>query len=299
MRTWIACAGWWCVVSLGQAQEHAPPAAVPAPPQSASAAASSAASASSAAAAASSPHAATPESTPPPAAAPASAPAPAMEQSPPQTVTITANGDARPPRVRFTAYRESYLTAKKVWQVSSGSVVMALRLIPAKLSATIDDVRVALQGNGAPIPIKVSEGGVFVVPLNDDIAAQDGTFLVNKGKGELTANIVIQPAVARDAWNVTRVGQVLQDARRAVRAITPWYKRPFASEVQSLAFCAAETGSALRLMDGEQLIATLPMNEPAVNDINQPVFCKIFDGEDKYPGHYRVVLPEQATVLLL
>jgi hypothetical protein len=87
-------------------------------------------------------------------------------------VTITANGDAKPPRIRFTAYRDSYLTARKVWQVSSGNVVMALRLIPAKLSATIDDVRVALQGNGPPIPIKVSEGGVFVVPLNEDIAAR-------------------------------------------------------------------------------------------------------------------------------
>lgn len=279
MRTWIACAGWLCVVSLGQAQEHAPPPAVPAPLHSASVPpAMDAASAT--------------------AAAPA-APAPAEDALPSQTVTITANSDAKAPRIRFMAYRESYLTARKVWQVSSGSVVMALRLIPAKLSATIDDVRVALQGNGAAVPIKVSAGGVFVVPLNDDIAAQDGTFLVNKGRGELTANIVLQPSVARDAWNVTRVGQVLRDARRAVRAITPWYKRPFASDVQSLAFCATERGSALQLMDGEQLIATLPMHEAAVNDINQPVFCKIFDGEDKYPGHYRVILPEQAAVLLL
>ncbi|MGX9698400.1 hypothetical protein ACWYXK_15540 [Janthinobacterium lividum] len=287
MRTWIACAGWLCVVSLGQAQEHAPPPAVPAPLQSASV-----------------PAAVSPPLAPATPAIPAAALAPAPAASadealPPQMVTITASSDAKAPRIRFTAYRESYLTARKVWQVSSGSVVMALRLIPAKLSATIDDVRVALQGNGAPVPIKVSSGGVFVVPLNDDIAAQDGTFLVNKGRGELTANIVLQPSVARDAWNVTRVGQVLQDARRAVRAITPWYKRPFASDVQSLAFCAAERGSALQLMDGEQLIATLPMNESAVNDINQPVFCKIFDGEDKYPGHYRVVMPEQATVLLL
>lgn len=273
MRTWIACAGWLCVVSLGQAQEHAPPPALPAPPQSASVPSVT-------------------DAVPPPVA-------PAEDALPSQTVTITANSDAKAPRIRFTAYRESYLTARKVWQVSSGSVVMALRLIPAKLSATIYDVRVALQGNGAAVPIKVSAGGVFVVPLNDDIAAQDGTFLVNKGRGELTANIVLQPSVARDAWNVTRVGQVLHDARRAVRAITPWYKRPFASDVQSLAFCATERGSALQLTDGEQMIATLPMNEPAVNDINQPVFCKIFDGEDKYPGHYRVVLPEQATVLLL
>jgi hypothetical protein len=278
MRTWIACAGWLCVVSLGQAQEHAPP-AVPAPLHSASVPPVS-------------------DAVPAP-LAPVTA-ASADEALPPQTVTITASSDAKAaPRVRFMAYRESYLTARKVWQVSSGSVVMALRLIPAKLSATIDDVRVAVQGNGAPVPIKVSSGGVFVVPLNDDIAAQDGTFLVNKGRGELTANIVLQPSVARDAWNVARVGQVLQDARRAVRAITPWYRRPFASDVQSLAFCAAERGSALQLMDGEQLIATLPMSEAAVNDINQPVFCKIFDGEDKYPGHYRVVLPEQATVLLL
>ena len=290
MRTWIACAGWLCVVSLGQAQEHAPPPAVPAPLQSASVPP---------AAAVVSPPVSPPLAPAIPAASAPEVTAPAEEALPPQTVTITANSDAKAPRVRFTAYRESYLTARKVWQVSSGNVVMALRLIPAKLSATIDDVRVALQGNGAPMPIKVSDGGVFVVPLNDDIAAQDGTFLVNKGRGELTANIVLQPAVARDAWNVTRVGQVLRDARRAVRAITPWYKRPFASDVQSLAFCAAERGSALQLMDGEQLIATLPMNEAAVNDINQPVFCKIFDGEDKYPGHYRVVMPEQATVLLL
>ncbi|MGK5059637.1 hypothetical protein ACQ4WY_22145 [Janthinobacterium sp. LB2P49] len=289
MRTWIACAGWLCVVSLGQAQEHAPPSAVPAPLQSASVPPAAAI---------------VPPPLVPPPLAPATpaapvAPASAEDALPSQTVTVTASSDAKAPRVRFTAYRESYLTARKVWQVSSGSVVMALRLIPAKLSATIDDVRVALQGNGAPVPIKVSDGGVFVVPLNEDIAAQDGTFLVNKGRGELTANIVLQPSVARDAWNVTRVGQVLRDARRAVRAITPWYKRPFANDVQSLAFCAAERGSALQLMDGEQLIATLPMHESAVNDINQPVFCKIFDGEDKYPGHYRVVLPEQATVLLL
>ncbi|MGX9772099.1 hypothetical protein ACWYXN_01195 [Janthinobacterium aestuarii] len=290
MRTWIACAGWLCVASLGQAQEHATPPAVPAPLQSASVPP---------AAAVISPPVSPPLAPAIPAASAPEVTAPAEEASPAQTVTITASSDAKAPRVRFTAYRESYLTARKVWQVSSGSVVMALRLIPAKLSATIDDVRVALQGNGAPMPIKVSDGGVFVVPLNDDIAAQDGTFLVNKGRGELTANIVLQPAVARDAWNVTRVGQVLRDARRAVRAITPWYKRPFASDVQSLAFCAAERGSALQLMDGEQLIATLPMNEQAVNDINQPVFCKIFDGEDKYPGHYRVVMPEQATVLLL
>ena len=259
-------------MSLGQAQEHAatPPVMPPAMPAASEA------------------------------APPVARPVPVADgEAPPQTVTITASSDLKPPRIRFTAYRDSYLTAKKVWQVSSGSVVMALRLIPAKLSATIDDVRVALQGNGAPIPIKVSEGGVFVVPLNDDIAAQDGSFMVNKGKGELTANIVIQPSVARDAWNVTRIGQVLHDAKRAVRAITPWYKRPFANDVQALAFCAAERGSALQLVEGEQLIATLPMNEPAVNDINMPVFCKIFDGEDKYPGHYRVVLPEQAKVLLL
>jgi hypothetical protein len=217
----------------------------------------------------------------------------------PQSVTVKASNMAAPPRVRFTAYRDSYLTAKKVWQVSRGNVVMALRLIPAKLSATIDDVRVALQGDGAPVAIKVGEGGVFIVPINDEIAAQGGSFLINKGRGELTANMVIQPSVARDAWTVSRVAQVLRDARLAVHAITPWYKRLFSSEVRALAFCAPERGSALQLMQDQQLIATLPMNDAAVNDINLPVYCKMFDGEDKYPGHYRVVMPEQATVLIL
>lgn len=287
----IACAGWLCAVSPGHAQEaQTPPAVTPQeqpavpPPHEAPALSS-------------------------PAAAPVPAvPAPAAETEPvasellevtPQSVTVTANNMAAPPRVRFTAYRDSYLTAKKVWQVSRGNVVMALRLIPAKLSATIDDVRVALQGDGAPVAIKVGEGGVFIVPINDEIAAQDGSFLVNKGRGELTANMVIQPAVARDAWTVARVAQVLHDARLAVRAITPWYKRLFSSDVRALAFCAPERGSALQLMQDQQLIATLPMMDAAVNDINLPVYCKMFDGEDKYPGHYRVVMPEQATVLIL
>ena len=285
----IACAGWLSAVSPGHAQEaQTPPAVTPqeqpavAPPHEAPALSS-------------------------PAAAPVPV-APAAEPEPvasellevtPQSVTVTANNMAAPPRVRFTAYRDSYLTAKKVWQVSRGNVVMALRLIPAKLSATIDDVRVALQGDGAPVAIKVGEGGVFIVPINDEIAAQDGSFLVNKGRGELTANMVIQPAVARDAWTVARVAQVLHDARLAVRAITPWYKRLFSSDVLALAFCAPERGSALQLMQDQQLIATLPMMDAAVNDINLPVYCKMFDGEDKYPGHYRVVMPEQAMVLIL
>lgn len=288
----IACAGWLCAMSPGHAQEAQtlPPAVTvqeqpPLPQQQELPA------------------------TPAPAAPPAQDATPAVPapepvasellEVTPQSVTVTASNMAAPPRVRFTAYRDSYLTAKKVWQVSRGNVVMALRLIPAKLSATIDDVRVALQGDGAPVAIKVGEGGVFIVPINDEIAAQGGSFLVNKGKGELTANMVIQPSVPRDAWTVARVAHVLHDARLAVHAITPWYKRLFSSEVQSLAFCAPERGSALQLMQDQQLIATLPMNEAAVNDINQPVYCKMFDGEDKYPGHYRVVMPEQATVLIL
>ena len=295
MRTWIACAGWLCAVSLGHAQEVPAPAAKPpaVPVQEQPATVPQESQAAPVPAVTESAAQPVPEQhTPAPVAA-------ELLEVAPQSVTVTAAPPGIAPRVRFTAYRDSYLTAKKVWQVSRGSVVMALRLIPAKLSATIDDVRVALQGDGAPIPIKVGEGGVFIVPLNEEIADQRGSFLVNKSKGELTASMVIQPSVARDAWTVARVAQVLHDARLAVRAITPWYKRPFASDVQSLAFCAQEQGSALQLMQGEQLIATIPMNQPAVNDINQSVYCKAFDGEDKYPGHYRVVMPEQATVLLL
>ncbi len=295
MRTWIACAGWLCALSLGHAQEVPPP-VVTAQEQPASTPPDSPAAPAPAPAPAPEPTPPVPEAAAPQAPAP---PASELLEVTPQSVTVTASNMAAPPRVRFTAYRDSYLTAKKVWQVSRGNVVMALRLIPAKLSATIDDVRVALQGDGAPVAIKVGEGGVFIVPINDEIAAQGGSFLVNKGKGELTANMVIQPSVPRDAWTVARVAHVLHDARLAVHAITPWYKRLFSSEVQSLAFCAPERGSALQLMQDQQLIATLPMNDPAVNDINQPVYCKMFDGEDKYPGHYRLVMPEQATVLIL
>jgi len=298
MRKWIGCTAWVCVVALASAQEvtsaqheamqtpaqHAVQDAVPEPVQPERKPEA---------------QAVVPEVPPEPAHQPVETAEPATPLQAPQTVTVKGSSDAAAPRVRFTAYRDSYETAKKVWQVSRGNVVMALRLIPAKVNATIDDVRVALQGNGAPVAVRVAEGGVFVVPINDEIAAQDGSFLVNKGRGELTASMVIQPSVPRDAWTMERVGHVLRDARLAVRAITPWYKRWFSSDVKSLAFCAPERGSALQLKEGEQLIATLPMSEAAVNDISQPVYCKMFDGEDKYPGQYRVVMPEQATVLIL
>ncbi|KAB8044343.1 hypothetical protein [Janthinobacterium aquaticum] len=299
MRKWIGCTAWFCVVALASAQEAMTPASnatmqtpaqhavqdatpEPAQPERKPEA-----------------QAALPAVSPEPAHQPVETVEPATPLQAPQTVTVKGSSDASPPRVRFTAYRDSYETAKKVWEVSRGNVVMALRLIPAKVSGTIDDVRVALQGNGAPVSVRVTEGGVFVVPINDEIAAQDGVFLVNKGRGELTASMVIQPAVAREAWTLERVAHVLRDARLAVRAITPWYKRWFSSEVKSLAFCAPERGSALQLKDGEQLIATLPMSEAAVNDINQPVYCKMFDGEDKYPGQYRLVMPDEASVLIL
>lgn len=325
MRKWIGCAAWLCFATLASAQEAAAPAHHEAGPEAQTVAADNAQETAGQvreqalilepqqepkqeqqqeqqqsqqqeqpppAQPEASPEAAAVDSAAPPAAAPAGLEAP-------QTVTISASSEANPPRVRFTAYRDSYETAKKVWQVSRGNVVMALRLIPAKVNATIDDVRVALQGHGAPVSVRVAEGGVFVVPINDEIAEQDGSFLVNKGRGELTASMVIQPAVPREAWTMERVAQVLRDARLAVRAITPWYKRWFSSDVKALAFCAPERGGALQLKQGEQLIAILPMSEAAMNDINQPVYCKMFDGEDKYPGQYRVVMPEQATVLIL
>lgn len=317
MRKWIGCAAWLCFATLASAQETAALAHHEAGPAAQEAAGQMRAQAliqepQQEPKQEQHPHeqsdeqperrqppaqpetepAAAADSTAPPAAAPAGLEAP-------QTVTISASSEANAPRVRFTAYRDSYETAKKVWQVSRGNVVMALRLIPAKVNATIDDVRVALQGHGAPVSVRVAEGGVFVVPINDEIAEQDGSFLVNKGRGELTASMVIQPAVPREAWTMERVAHVLRDARLAVRAITPWYKRWFSSDVRALAFCAPERGSALQLKQGEQLIATLPMSEAAMNDINQPVYCKMFDGEDKYPGQYRVVMPEQSTVLIL
>ncbi len=202
-------------------------------------------------------------------------------------------------RERLVPYKESYEMAKKVQMATEGRVALALRLIPSKPNVRIDDVQLSLEGETESIPINVLAGGIFVVPVNDDIAKQNGSFSVNKKKGDLGARLVLVPSVARKDWTIGLMRQVVAGAQSAAIKITPWYERAFMTKITSIAVCSSEAGAPLQVMNGNDVVAKFQMNEKATDDADRPVFCKHFNGDDKLDEHLTVAIPDGAQVVLL
>lgn len=217
------------------------------------------------------------------------------EDMPSPVTTVEVSGV----RERLVPYQESYDIAKKVQVVSNGRVALALRLVPAKPDVRVDDVQLWLDGLNESIPIKMLDGGIFVVPINDQIAEQKGSYSINKKKGDLNAFIALVPAVEKNDWTIGLMKQVVANSKNAIDKIVPWYQRPFAMRVDSVAICGKEAGMPLQVMNGDKLIATLSADKKATNDVGGLVFCKFFNGEEKFDDNFRVVVPEGAEALLL
>lgn len=224
-----------------------------------------------------------------PQSAPAAPPAEVKEQVP-ETVEIKAA------RTRIVQYKDWYEMGKKVRDASSGRVALALQLIPANKDVKVSDVRLWLETDEKVIPIKVMEGGVFVVPVEDQMAAQGAQFSVNKKKGELQAKIIILPNVERDAWTIGLMKQVVSESRDAVKKFTPWYQRPFIRNINAISVCAKNTGGSVQVLDGDKAVASVEMDKEDKNNIGQTVYCKHFNGEDKFADSYKVAIPSQAEV---
>jgi hypothetical protein len=215
------------------------------------------------------------------------------DEAPPAT-TIEIQGV----RERLVPYKESYEMAKKVQVASEGRVALAFRLVPTKPNVRIDDVQIALEDDTESIPINVLSGGIFVVPVNDAIAKQDGSFSVNKKKGELGARITLVPSVQKE-WTIGLMRQVVSDAQAATNKIVPWYQRAFATKITSIAVCSSEAGVPLQVMNGKDVVAKFQLNEKATDDVDRPVFCKHFNGDDKLEENLTVAIPDGAQVVLL
>lgn len=202
-------------------------------------------------------------------------------------------------RTRLVPYKESYELAKKVQLATAGRGALGLRLVPARPEVRVDNVKLWLEGEDKSLPIPVSDGGIFVAPVKDEIAASDGRFAINKQKGDLTARIVVLPAVARDAWTIGAVRQSIADARAAIDKFTPWYQKPFAMRVNTVSVCTRKAGVPVKVMQAETVVATLPTSEPARNDADQPVYCQHFRGDEKCDQASVLSIPEDAQVLFL
>ncbi|WP_157814719.1 hypothetical protein [Janthinobacterium sp. 64] len=201
-------------------------------------------------------------------------------------------------RVRFVSYKESYALAKKVQIATSGRVAMGLMFTPAKPGVQINDIQLWLDGEQSSTPIKVTKG-IFVVPVNDEVAEQNGSYSINKQKGELNVRITVLPAIANNAWTIGKVRQSIIDATNAIDKFTPWYQKPFAMKVNSVGVCSSEAGAPVKLMNGDVVVTALVTSEKNTDDSGHQVYCQSFASDAKYDDNLRIDIPDNAQVLFL
>ena len=213
--------------------------------------------------------------------------------TPPQAVEIKAV------RERLVPYKDSYEMAKKLQQASNGHVALGVHLMPTKADVRMDDIRIWLESDEKSIAIKMREGSIFMVPVDDQIAAEKGNYSVNKKKGDLSAAIVILPGVPENEWTIGLMKQVIGEANVAIKKTTPWYLMPLIVSVKSVAVCSKQPNVNVQIMDGVTVIATVATKTAAKNDSGEPVFCAFFDSHTEYADGLHVSVPESAEVLLL
>jgi hypothetical protein len=217
------------------------------------------------------------------------------DAAPIQTVEVKAV------RTRLVAYKTWYERARQVRDVSEGRIALGLRLAPSRPGTSVRNLQLALEAGDAVRPVPIDETGFFVVPVDDAIAARDGAFAINRKSGTLSATAVLVPTLARGEWTFDAVKRLMADARAAAGRLTPWYLKPavaLSSPIHSVSVCSARTGEVVKLVQGETTSA-VPLDEAARDEAAPGMLCHHFSGKEKLDGGARLVLPEDAQVLLL
>jgi len=214
-----------------------------------------------------------------------------------QTVEVKAS------RTRLVPYRDLfYPMAKAVQQALGGRAALAVQLRPTHQGVRLDDLQVWLEGGNESLPVARQADGLFMVPVNDRMAEDSGHFLINKKTEDLSVNLVLVPTLPREAWTIGAMRHLLDDARGSVGKLLPWYQKPVVWAVTrklAVSVCSRLRDVPLTLLDGARVVATVRTSEEARNHAQETVFCHRFDGEEAYPESTRVVIPEDAEVLLM
>lgn len=211
--------------------------------------------------------------------------------------------EVKGPRTRLVPYRDLfYPMAKAVQQTLGGRAALAVQLRPTHQGVHLDDLQVWLEGEHEAMPVVRQADGLFVVPVNDRLAEESGHFLINKKSEDLSVNLVLVPTLPREAWTIGAMRHLLDDARGSVGKLLPWYQKPVVWAVTrrlAVSVCSRLRDVPLTLLDGARVVATVRTGEEARNHAQETVFCHRFDGEEAYPESTRVVIPEDAEVLLM
>jgi hypothetical protein len=219
-------------------------------------------------------------------------------QPPMQTVEIKGNLD------RLVPYKSPYYEmAREVESATGGRLVLGIQLSSLRPRERIDDIKLRLETDAEAVPVEVDKNGLFIVPMLDRMARRDDArFSVNRRKGTLVASGVLLPAVPKDAWTIGGVRQITSDLHTALAAVAPWYLKPMAvlkAWNRGVSVCAPRRGTSLKVVKGAATVATVPLDSAARDHANQAVFCHAFNGKETYEDSSRLVLPDEATVLLL
>ncbi|MCA1247803.1 hypothetical protein [Massilia sp. MS-15] len=206
-------------------------------------------------------------------------------------------------QARLLPYRELfYPLAKAVQQRLAGRAVLAMQLRPVRAGVRTDDLRLWLEGGGEALPLPPGEHGLFIVPVAERIAAHDGSFAINKHPADLRANLVLVPTLAPDAWTMGEVRRLLQDVHATIAPLMPWHHRLLmwaAARRLGVAVCSLSPSAQVAVTDGGQVLARYPTSEPLRNHANAPVYCHRFSGHEDFDAGARLVLPDDAQVLLI
>jgi hypothetical protein len=206
-------------------------------------------------------------------------------------------------RMRLLPYRPLfYPMAKAVQKNLLGRAALAVQLRPSRAGVRTDDLSLWLEGGGESLPMRAGEHGLYIVPVADRIAQQDGSLSINKNPSELRANLVLVPTLAPDAWTVGEMRRLLRDVHATIDPLVPWHHRflNWASMRRlGVSVCSLSPRAQVEVFDGKRLLARYPTSEPARNHANSPVYCHRFTGNEDFDPRARLVLPEDAQVLLI
>lgn len=206
-------------------------------------------------------------------------------------------------RTRLLPYKEwFYPMAKAVQNSLAGRAALAVQLRPARAGVRTDDLSLWLEGGGESLPMRAGEHGLYIVPVADGIAQQDGSFSINKNPADLRANLVLIPTLAPDAWTVGEMRRLLLDVHATIDPLVPWHHRLLnrvSMRKLGVSVCSLSPNAYVEVRDGNRLLARYPTSEPERNHANSPVYCHRFTGNEDFDPRARLVLPEDAQVLLI
>ncbi|QOY93690.1 hypothetical protein IM543_19425 [Massilia sp. UMI-21] len=227
---------------------------------------------------------------------------PARAQTPPAPDALPTV-EVKATHTRLLPYKELfYPMAKAVQESLAGRAALAFQLRPVRPGVRTDDLAVWLEGGGESLPVRAGEHGLYIVPVADRIAQHDGSFSINKNPADLRANLVLVPTLPLDAWTMGEVRRLLRDVHAAIDPLVPWHHRLLmwaATRRLGVSVCSLSPNAHVDVVDGKRLLASYPTGEPARNHANSPVFCHRFTGNEDFDPRARLILPEDAQVLLI